>query len=164
MLNFSKHYVNIVAVIRHLLSVILQVSAQASAPAPSCLIDSRAQMRVALRFLPQTSLSEAFLLISSLPLCLSFILLIMVLLHAQVGEHLRWKALRCRFGWKTARIFRRLEASLSTHLWNGRKQYTVCWDPKSEPWNNKTKINRLIFSCLIMLFQSNWFISNSFSI
>ncbi|CAI5644530.1 unnamed protein product [Oreochromis niloticus] len=35
-----------------------RVSAQASAPAPSCLIDSRAQMRVALRFLPQTSLSR----------------------------------------------------------------------------------------------------------
>ncbi|XP_063343374.1 synaptotagmin-like protein 2 [Pelmatolapia mariae] len=34
-----------------------RVSAQASAPAPSCLIDSRAQMRVALRFLPQTSLN-----------------------------------------------------------------------------------------------------------
>ncbi|XP_035770707.1 synaptotagmin-like protein 2 [Neolamprologus brichardi] len=35
-----------------------RVSAAASAPAPSCLIDSRAQMRVALRFLPQTSLSR----------------------------------------------------------------------------------------------------------
>ncbi|XP_042074806.1 synaptotagmin-like protein 2 [Haplochromis burtoni] len=35
-----------------------RVSAQASAPAASCLIDSRAQMRVALRFLPQTSLSR----------------------------------------------------------------------------------------------------------
>ncbi|XP_042286893.1 synaptotagmin-like protein 2 isoform X5 [Thunnus maccoyii] len=35
-----------------------RVSAQISTPSPSCLMDSRGQMRVALRFLPQTSHSK----------------------------------------------------------------------------------------------------------
>ncbi|KAM7398653.1 hypothetical protein PAMA_006524 [Pampus argenteus] len=35
-----------------------RVSAQTSTPSPSCLLDSRGQMRVAMRFLPQTSHSQ----------------------------------------------------------------------------------------------------------
>lgn len=45
--------------------------------------------------------------------------LILIWLHPQVREHLGWRRVRYRFGWKTARIFLQSEDSSSTRLWNG---------------------------------------------
>lgn len=44
---------------------------------------------------------------------------LVVWLHSQAKERLEWKPVRCKFGWKTARISLQSEDWLSIPLWSG---------------------------------------------
>lgn len=45
--------------------------------------------------------------------------LTVIWLPPQLRKHPGWRLVRCRSGWKTARIYLQPEEILSTHLWNG---------------------------------------------
>lgn len=120
---------------------ILQSSTQSPAWPVSHVMDSRGQMRVALRFLPQTSQSELIQspVLSQLPFQICYYA---VWLHSQAKGRQGWKLVRCKFGWKTARISLQSEDWLSIPLWSGNIGHWcvlviifshVCWNQWTHP-------------------------------
>lgn len=79
------------------LDSILQATAQSPASPTPHVMDSRGQMRVALRFLPQTSHSR-FIKPWVLSFCLFRYDTFVVCLHPQVRGHPGWRPARCKFG------------------------------------------------------------------